>query len=327
MDNNTKPDKFYLDDLIETITFQNHKWNLYDKNFKALVTSFDDARSFILEPYSWKIDYFNVSYRKGSASADVDKAISGERPCFLCDDNRPKEQLSFDWGEYELLLNPYPVSLPHLTIPSRSHKPQLMTPDTIRDMARLTRILPDCAIFYNGPRCGASAPDHFHFQAVEKKIAGNMSVRSEIKVPIPLAREGKSTLCISHKNLSPFTYLHIISKKDAELIPLFKKAWAALPPADPEPMVNIIAWKSKLGTEVVIIPRRAHRPECYGEEESQMLISPACVELMGWFPISRVEDFNALTEEKVEKIYDDVCLTMEQTEEIIQKINPCLVLE
>ena len=188
-------------------------------------------------------------------------------------------------------------------------------------MSQLTRLLPDMTLFYNGPRCGASAPDHFHFQAVHKEIAANYFTRSSIGIPLELDCIGKSTLSVCHKYLAPYTYIHIIAKKDSELIPLFKKAYAALPPADPEPMMNIMAWKSKLGTEVVIVPRRAHRPKCYGTEPGQHLVSPASAELMGWFPLARHEDLETLNEEAIQKIYDDVCLTDEQTEELVNKLQ------
>lgn len=322
MANTPNPNNYYQEDFEDLILNQFNKWPLFKSNFSLMSEAFEKSSDqFMIEPSTWKIDYFNISYRVASATADVDKAIAGERPCFLCRDNRPVEQLNIIRDGYELLLNPYPISVPHLTLPAIEHRPQLITPEAIRQMSRFTRMLDDMAIFYNGPRCGASAPDHFHFQAVHKSIAGNYSVRTQAGVPLRLSTVGKSSLNICVRELSPYTYLHIISKKDTELLQLFSRAWEALPAAHPEPMVNIIAWKSKFGTEMVIVPRRAHRPQCYGTGPDQFLISPACSELMGWFPLARREDFDRFTPEVAQSIYDDVCLDDEQTDMLYNNLK------
>ncbi|MCH5346097.1 MAG: DUF4922 domain-containing protein, partial [Muribaculaceae bacterium] len=106
---------------------------------------------------------FNPS-RIVSTGAKVDAKSIAERRCFLCEENRPAEQRGVDFGEYVVLVNPFPIFPRHLTIPSRHHEPQILG-KRVADMAQLAKELPDYTIFYNGARCGASAPDHVHFQA------------------------------------------------------------------------------------------------------------------------------------------------------------------
>ena len=138
---------------------------------------------------------------------------------------------------------------------------------------------------------------------------------------MPLRPEGKSTAMMAVRELAPFPYIHILATKDSELLPLFGRVMAALPAGDPEPMVNILAWKEKKGTSVVIIPRKAHRPACYGTGEDGMLISPATLEMAGFFTCARPEDVDKLNAETVQQIYDDVCLSGDNMDPIYEKLK------
>lgn len=101
----------------------------------------------------------------GSATAKVDAVSIKQRACFLCDHNRPAEQLSLPIeGHFQILINPYPILPRHLTIPTRRHGAQSVG-EYIETFCRLAWTLKDDVVFYNGARCGASAPDHAHFQA------------------------------------------------------------------------------------------------------------------------------------------------------------------
>lgn len=293
-------------------------WPMLGENIDKLVKATEDEKVFFIDSNAWKVSACYLSFRKASATADIDKALAGERPCFLCENARPKEQKHIIWEGYDILANPYPLSVLHLTIAAREHIPQLIAPH-IHDMARLTRLLPDHAIFYNGPRCGASAPDHMHFQAVDKRLMYNFTSRRDMLMP--LRPEGKSTAMMAVRELAPFPYIHILATKDSELLPLFGRVMAALPAGAPEPMVNILAWKEKKGTSVVIIPRKAHRPACYGTYEGGMLISPATLEMAGFFTCARPGDVDKLNAETVQQIYDDVCLSGDDMDPIYEKLK------
>ncbi len=318
MSSKPNPDQLNHEVLEYFFAGQIEKWPMLGQNIDLLVESSEKEKEFKIDSSVWSVSVCSFEYRKTSATADVDKALSGERPCFLCENARPIEQKHIIWEGYDILANPYPLSVLHLTIAAHEHQPQLIEPH-IRDMARLTRVLPDHAVFYNGPRCGASAPDHLHFQAIDKRMMYNFTVRRDMLMP--LMTEGKSSAVLAVRYQAPFPYIHILAAKDSELVPMFKRIMAALPAADPEPMVNVIAWKDRKGTSVVIIPRRAHRPECYGTGEGEILVSPATLEMAGFFTCSRPEDVDKLDEETVQKIYDDVCLTNEDVDPIYEKLH------
>lgn len=106
--------------------------------------------------------------RAVSTAAKVDSASIAARPCFLCDCNRPKEQISMPWGDLEILVNPFPIFPGHLTIAAKTHVAQSLLGRT-EQMRRLSKELPGYTVFYNGAKCGASAPDHMHFQAVPSR--------------------------------------------------------------------------------------------------------------------------------------------------------------
>ncbi|MCF0185380.1 MAG: DUF4922 domain-containing protein, partial [Bacteroidaceae bacterium] len=145
----------------ELLQSQKSEWDVVSFNFAAL----DNMQVAELGYYGYKVQY--NPERKRSTLANLGSAAIGRRKCFLCEQNRPKEQKLVEWGEYSILVNPYPVCKVHYTIPLNEHLPQRLSGRAV-DMVRLAKALPDCVVFFNGAKCGASAPDHFHFQAVGK---------------------------------------------------------------------------------------------------------------------------------------------------------------
>ena len=123
------------------------------------------TKSFSFGDFEVKVQ-FNPA-RIVSSGAKVDAKTIAERKCFLCAANRPAEQKSVEFGDYEILVNPFPIFPKHFTIPRKEHVDQQIKP-YFADMLQLAEVLDNYLIFYNGPRCGASAPDHMHFQAGTK---------------------------------------------------------------------------------------------------------------------------------------------------------------
>lgn len=233
-----------------------------------------------------------------SSGARTDAASIRKRPCFLCDCNRPPQQESIDLGDFKILVNPFPILPYHLTISSATHRDQLISGNigTMMDLAsRLDRMI----LFYNGPRCGASAPDHLHFQAVERGS-------------LPLVET------IENGMRPPFGII-VIDRGD---ISRFEETIKRLPrqPEDPEPKINLLCYKSETSgcIRTVIIPRRSHRPEFYGTGEGQLLVSPASVDLAGVFVAPRRQDFDAIDSRLLHSIYDQLCFTQQQTDEFIR---------
>lgn len=229
-----------------------------------------------------------------SSAAKIDKKSIAERPCFLCDVNRPAEQIHMQWGVYKVLVNPFPICRFHLTVPGK-HEPQRISRERLEDMLNLSRQLPDSLVFYNGPQCGASAPDHFHFQIVGKD-----------ELPIVEAIEKGTTL--------PFgiIILHDSSR--------FDEIMAQLPKQDDEvePMTNILCFTDKYGKQqVVIIPRRSHRPDFYGSDEGKMLVSPASIDLAGIMVAPRRIDFESFTPARLRDIYTQLCYSQNEVNQML----------
>jgi len=304
------------DCIITLLNDQIDKWKLLSDNYEQ----FDNAptEKILFNNVFWEGHKILLNYRKASLSADLQAIANGERQCFLCANARPSQQRAITWENYEILSNPYPASDVHYTIVNRDHTPQQLGKRII-DMARITRIMPDCCIFYNGPQCGASAPDHMHFQAVDIHEAVNFMYKPDYL--IDSIKIGKSCLYIPRANMTAFGHFILVIKKDSDIMPLFDIVLATFPEHDGyEPMMNVIAFKMGGTTRIVIIPRKHHRPQCYGTGPDQMLISPASLEMMGKFITSRQEDYDRLDEPTMQHIYDEVGYTNMEFLEFVKRL-------
>lgn len=256
-----------------------------------------------------------------SSGAKVDAKSIRERKCFLCPANLPPEQKGIPFGgHYNILVNPFPIFTRHLTIPELSHTPQHIS-TRFTDMLELAEALTEYTIFYNGPQCGASAPDHAHFQAGNK---GFMPIEKEWREHIAgeIADYGKATLW--YLDDAPRTTLVIesISKEDAA--GLFDIIYHSLDvkPGEEEPMMNVLALYETDRCVVFVFPRKKHRPACYSAEgEANLLSSPASVDLGGVFITPVEKDFLKITEEDVAQILSEVCLTQEEFREVRERIK------
>lgn len=268
-------------------------------------------------PGGWNIEKRLLNHRKASAGAKTDAKSIASRACFLCKQNRPDEQKGLLWRDYEILVNPFPIADGHLTIPARSHTPQLIK-GRVADMATLALLLPNRCLFYNGPRCGASAPDHFHFQAFERSMAANLTSQA-IAMTELLRRDGARLLAPTPKS-APFPFFMIESDDIRAIEELFDRLHQHLPAAGPEPMMNIMMLACGDSVRACIVPRKAHRPSFYGLGEGQMLVSPASVEMLGCFVTSRQEDFRRFDADTVMQIYSELCLSRNEFETICNKL-------
>lgn len=225
---------------------------------------------------------FNPS-RITSTAARVDAASIAARRCFLCRENRPSEQMAINADGYEILVNPFPIFPRHLTIAAIDHTPQIIA-GRVGDMARLATELPGFTLFYNGAKCGASAPDHFHFQAVPNRY-------------LPL------------RERYPFKVLRFrATTSDAESA--FSETISQLPihSDEAEPRINVLCTAiSDDMIEFVIIPRRAHRPANYGDGNGEVLLSPASVDLGGTIVTPRRKEFDSLDATSLSEIFTQLC--------------------
>lgn len=225
--------------------------------------------------------------RRKSSGADMSKI--SERECFLCRDSLLSWQKRLEVGDYDILVNPYPIFPQHLTIVHHEHRPQRLDDSIVKDFVVMAFSMPDRILFYNGARCGASAPDHLHFQSVPNVVEGNFFApyvgmecdETEKAIEFILAsieslRKGNSDL-----NIEP----------DFNLV--------ALPSSDKSDTMRFL-----------LFPRRSLRPKCYSAdpESDGFMVSPASIEMLGVIVAPLEKDFNRLNADIVHRIYRDVCI-------------------
>ena len=259
-----------------------------------------------------------------STGAKIDKKTLGERPCFLCDKNRPKEQMSKQIDEkFHLLVNPFPILPVHFTIPARKHQPQLIYKN-YGEMHRFISLHSDLMVFYNGPKCGASAPDHLHFQAGTNGILPlqtNWQRLSRNLTDIISLNDEEKISVVRDFIVPAFV---IISKSAESDEVLFRRLYKAMPQRgdETEPMMNIISWRKGEEFISVVIPREKHRPEAYfAEGDAQFVVSPGALDMSGLIITPREEDFRKLTEEKVLSLLQECGVSEEKMNAIIAKLK------
>lgn len=259
-----------------------------------------------------------------STGAKIDEKTLGERPCFLCDKNRPKEQMSKQIDEkFHLLVNPFPILPVHFTIPARKHQPQLIYKN-YGEMHRFISLHSDLMVFYNGPKCGASAPDHLHFQAGTNGILPlqtNWQRLSRNLTDIISLNDEEKISVVRDFIVPAFV---IISKSAESDEALFRRLYKAMPQRgdETEPMMNIISWRKGEEFISVVIPREKHRPEAYfAEGDAQFVVSPGALDMSGLIITPREEDFRKLTEEKALSLLQECGVSEEKMNVIIAKLK------
>lgn len=259
-----------------------------------------------------------------STGAKIDKKTLGERPCFLCDKNRPKDQMSKQIDEkFHLLVNPFPILPVHFTIPARKHQPQLIYKN-YGEMHRFISLHSDLMVSYNGPKCGASAPDHLHFQAGTNGILPlqtNWQRLSRNLTDIISLNDEEKISVVRDFIVPAFV---IISKSAESDEALFRRLYKAMPQRgdETEPMMNIISWRKGEEFISVVIPREKHRPEAYfAEGDAQFVVSPGALDMSGLIITPREEDFRKLTEEKALSLLQECGVSEEKMNAIIAKLK------
>lgn len=303
-----------VQDLVEQ---QLSVWDMARHNYEAL--KFGRTKSVYVNGYHYKVQ-FNPA-RIVSSAAVIDKKTIQNRACFLCSDNRPSVQRGIPFGDnYQILLNPFPIFPKHLTIPKLEHTDQCIRGE-FGSMLDLARSLDEYVVFYNGPRCGASAPDHAHFQA---GIKGCLPLETEwINSNNELLAEykGAKLWCL---NDSPRTAIVVTSNDRDATVDMFDFVYEAMELGEQggESMMNILVWIEGDMWITAIFPRRKHRPNCYtllGEDN--ILISPASVDMGGMFITPRESDFEKIVAENIESILAEVCLTPDELYKFKERIK------
>ena len=297
---------------------QLEKWEAARQRYHDLRSA--KVRELAVGAYSIQVQWNPA--RMVSTGAKIDQKTIAERPCFLCEKNRPKEQIKKEVdGQFELLVNPFPILQQHFTIPSLKHQPQRIL-DAYGEIHKLLEAFPEMMVFYNGPLCGASAPDHAHFQAGTSGLLPlQMSWQrlSRNLTPLVTLNDDEGIALIDDY---PCTALLIRSRSQYGDEQLFRRLYEALPAADPEPMMNIVAWRSNDDFLSVVFPRTKHRPDCYYKEgDNQFVISPGALDMAGLIITPRQEDFERLTPEMALGILDEITLKGEALQHVIDALK------
>lgn len=262
--------------------------------------------------------------RMVSTGAQIDRQTIAQRACFLCEKNRPEEQLTIDLGDdFELMVNPFPVLPIHFTIVRKTHVPQTIL-ENYTEIHRLLELFPELFVFYNGPMSGASAPDHMHFQAGIGQELPLMTVLRKLEKEQQVLIKQENGSSLSMFNSASFKAFVIKSKAQETEMTLFKQLYAAMPvrEGEKEPRMNIVAWRDGSEDVIVVLPRDNHRPACYFEEgDRRMVISPGALDMAGLIITPREEDFNRMSEDKLISILKEVSIKEKDMENIKEKLT------
>ncbi len=317
-------DKFFRDQLSQ--------WPLACDNFRALKGV--QVKEFSLRGLSVRVQHNPA--RIVSSAAKLDKATLSKRPCFLCRENRPKEQffLPFEGRKgkkYDILVNPYPIFQKHLVIALESHRDQSIWKRYV-DMLDLARTYQGYTFFYNGPKCGASAPDHHHFQAT---LNGQMPLEKDVDSLLSLSRTYPQNDTLQYMTSVQDAHLYYYNRFARGVFALrarTAKSMAKLfyrlldcvdiPAGETEPPFNLITYYKGGEYRSIVVFRSNHRSHHYfSEGEDHLTMSPGCADVAGMFIVPVAEDFAKINAELLREMMDEVTLSEEAERRVIWKLT------
>lgn len=260
---------------------------------------------------------FNPS-RIVSTGASIDAATLERRPCFLCSENRPAQQHALRAVRgMSLLVNPFPILPRHFTLPSLRHEPQRLG-EHFLTMQRLAWNMPSLMVFYNGPLCGASCPDHLHLQVGSRGVAP-----LEADWARYASRLYPDRACQLLADYACPVFV-LRSASPAAGVEPFRRLEAALPihKGETEPRMNVVCWRQENELVTLVFPRKKHRPDCYSAPEGErLLVSPGALDMCGLLITPRQEDFQRLTPERAAAILREVTMSPEELQPILETLN------
>lgn len=301
--------------IHDFFNYQLDCWQLAQSNYDSL--RFVEQRTVFIGDFPVRLQW-NPGRIK-STGAKVDAKSIAERACFLCRENRPDEQIIEEdiVPDYDFLVNPFPIFSKHFTISHREHCHQdnvdLMT------MAKFAIEYPELVVFYNGSKSGASAPDHLHFQAGNKDF---IALTNYIDYDIKRIDTQFFPLMVRRYEELPMKFLHITipTLNDDEMSEMLVKVDKL---CDDPAMRNILMFVNKQDyLEILLFPRKSHRPACYYENgENQILVSPGAVDMAGVLILPREEDFDKLSDLQIVQIYSEVGYSDKELRKLSNNLN------
>ena len=310
--------------LQEFVKLQKQTWPLVAANFGGLEKV--KVRHFQFDGFQINVQ-FNPERMLSTVSKTDQKSIAA-RPCFLCSENRPPEQEEIAFGErFLILVNPFPIFKYHFTISSVHHVDQRFLANA-RDFLELAKAMEGFTVIYNGPECGASAPDHLHFQAGESKLLPISEDFDRLKNTSRRLYSGNNTAVYAFDNyLRKMISIETNSITEGlGVINSFYQHFQVIQPEKTEPMMNALCSWNKEKWTIHLFPRKAHRPrQFFANGADHILISPGSVDFGGLFITPRREDFDKITKENIVDILDQVCVNQDTFLELTEKIRNDLI--
>lgn len=309
-------------EILTDFTYsQRQIWPLAGANFAGLEKV--EEKCFQFDGFQIKVQ-FNPE-RMVSSAAKTDKVSIAARKCFLCSENRPAEQEAIGFGDQLLILvNPFPIFRNHFTISSVQHTDQRFIPNA-EALIKLAQAMQGFTVFYNGPECGASAPDHLHFQAGENEFLPLNQEYEQMK-----HRSGIQLF--SGDNTQVWVYENFLRKmitvetssisEGLNVIGIYHKHFAAMQPEKDEPLMNVLCSFTDGRWTIHLFPRKAHRPwQYFAPEKDNFLISPGSVDFGGVFITPRRSDFDKITGPDIADMLEQVCVGQDVFSELTEKIK------
>ena len=296
------------------------KWDEVRKRYNEL--SKTETRELTEGNFTIKIQWNPA--RMVSTGAKLDAKTLAKRPCFLCQKNRPEQQIKISIGNYEILVNPFPIMPNHFTIPSLEHTPQSVL-NSYGMMHELLQEYKELMVFYNGPQCGASAPDHSHLQAGTNGLLPLQRAwdqLSEDLTEIVKLNEEEGIYIINKYPCSALLIKSHTKENDEKLFKLLYNSLIILSVDDQEPPMNIVAWRNGEQYQAVVFPRSKRRPECFNAQgEQQYMITPGALEMSGLMVTPRQEDFKRITSEKAFDILREVSIDKNNLLKVVEHLK------
>lgn len=281
------------------------EWGLASKNYAGLRNVQDR-----------EVDFGNCIVRLQynperivSTGAKVGKEDIKKRKCFLCEENRPDEQREVVYRDkYNILVNPFPILPIHFTIPTIEHVPQ--TIKDFEDMLFLSRDMEEYSIIYNAPDCGASAPDHMHFQAGTKNFTQTERELSNLMRTARVLDFEMDTVVYHAIDYLRTCYIIVSTSFDKSVLEFNKiiNERCVVSIQHSEPRINVICRYDEGRWTTMIFPRKKHRSSHYINMDDQILISPGAIDMAGVMITPKLNDFNRVCKRKIAEIFDEVTL-------------------
>jgi ATP adenylyltransferase/5',5'''-P-1,P-4-tetraphosphate phosphorylase II len=296
-----------IDRLLEN---QRALWRTFREGEEALA----EMRSKIFSDGDARIIVQANPARRTSIHARVDPVSVSQRPCFLCPENLPPEERGIGLGELIILPNPHPILPRHLSIPTREHRPQELSGEVDTMLGLVRDMGSDMLVLYNGARCGASAPDHFHFQAAsaigvplfdEVEGIGN---KDDV---VPHTSFGRRMLVFQSRHADKVQFL---IQKTLEILSTFGSS-------EEEPLINIIALYRGDRYQAFVFPRAKHRPACYfAAGNDRISVSPGSLEMAGIMVVADADHFDRVDEKAARAILEEVSLDEKRFQTLLEKL-------